>query len=135
MTRLLQALLALALMLPAVPVDATHLVPRDPQVHLPTVPEEPLLAQDIEPLRDLQAEWLHRLNSTGQGADAGIQAARNGAEAEAQREPLPGEVLLFTDGPESLGVSAIARSLGLSKTVVHRTLSSLVERGFLGLRA
>lgn len=100
MTRLLQALLALALMLPAVPVDATHLVPRDPQVHLPTVPEEPLLAQDIEPLRDLQAEWLHRLNSTGQGADAGIQAARNGAEAEAQREPLPGEVLLFTDGFE-----------------------------------
>lgn len=40
-------------------------------------------------------------------------------------------LLLFTDGPESLGVSAIARSLGLSKTVVHRTLSSLVGRGFL----
>lgn len=40
-------------------------------------------------------------------------------------------LMLFTDGPDSLGVSAIARSLGLSKTVVHRTLSSLVERGFL----
>ncbi|MEO6018951.1 MAG: IclR family transcriptional regulator [Knoellia sp.] len=40
-------------------------------------------------------------------------------------------LLLFTDGPDSLGVSAIARSLGLSKTVVHRTLSSLVGRGFL----
>lgn len=40
-------------------------------------------------------------------------------------------LLLFTDGPDSLGVSAIARSLGLSKTVVHRTLSSLVERRFL----
>ncbi|HET7400094.1 MAG TPA: IclR family transcriptional regulator [Intrasporangium sp.] len=40
-------------------------------------------------------------------------------------------LLLFTDGPDSLGVSAIARSLGLSKTVVHRTLSSLLERGFL----
>jgi DNA-binding IclR family transcriptional regulator len=40
-------------------------------------------------------------------------------------------LLLFTDGPAALGVSAIARSLGLSKTVIHRTLSSLVERGFL----
>jgi DNA-binding IclR family transcriptional regulator len=40
-------------------------------------------------------------------------------------------LLLFTDGPPTLGVTAIARSLGLSKTVVHRTLSSLVERGFL----
>jgi len=40
-------------------------------------------------------------------------------------------LMLFTDGPDSLGVTAIARSLGLSKTVVHRTLSSLVERGFL----
>ena len=39
--------------------------------------------------------------------------------------------MLFTDGPDSLGVTAIARALGLSKTVVHRTLSSLVERGFL----
>jgi DNA-binding IclR family transcriptional regulator len=40
-------------------------------------------------------------------------------------------LMLFTDGPDSLGVTAIARSLDLSKTVVHRTLSSLVERGFL----
>lgn len=40
-------------------------------------------------------------------------------------------LLLFTDGPDSLGVSAIARSLGLSKPVVHRTLTSLVQRGFL----
>jgi DNA-binding IclR family transcriptional regulator len=40
-------------------------------------------------------------------------------------------LMLFTDGPDSLGVTTIARSLGLSKTVVHRTLSSLVERGFL----
>ena len=40
-------------------------------------------------------------------------------------------LLLFTDGPQTLGVTAIARSLGLSKTVVHRTLSSLVSRGFL----
>lgn len=40
-------------------------------------------------------------------------------------------LLLFTDGPDELGVSGIARSLALSKPVVHRTLSSLVERGFL----
>jgi DNA-binding IclR family transcriptional regulator len=40
-------------------------------------------------------------------------------------------LMLFTDGPDSLGVSAIARSLGVSKPVVHRTLSSLVGRGFL----
>ena len=40
-------------------------------------------------------------------------------------------LMLVTDGPDSLGVTAIARALGLSKTVVHRTLSSLVERGFL----
>lgn len=40
-------------------------------------------------------------------------------------------LLLFTDGADSLGVTAIARALGLSKTVVHRTLSSLVDKGFL----
>lgn len=40
-------------------------------------------------------------------------------------------LLLFADGPDSLGVSAIARTLGLAKPVVHRTLASLVDRGFL----
>lgn len=40
-------------------------------------------------------------------------------------------LMLFTDGPGSRGVTAIARSLHLSKTVVHRTLVSLVDRGFL----
>lgn len=40
-------------------------------------------------------------------------------------------LLLFTDGPQTLGVSAIARTLGLSKTVVHRTLTSLTERGLV----
>jgi DNA-binding IclR family transcriptional regulator len=37
-------------------------------------------------------------------------------------------LLLFTDGPTSLGVSAIARELGLSKAVVHRILQTLVDR-------
>ena len=37
-------------------------------------------------------------------------------------------LLLFTDGPTSLGVSAIARELNLSKAVVHRILQTLVDR-------
>lgn len=40
-------------------------------------------------------------------------------------------LLLFTDGPSSLGVSAIARRLDLSKAVVHRTLQTLVDRELL----
>lgn len=42
------------------------------------------------------------------------------------------DVLLdFLAGPEYLGVSALARDLGLSKAVVHRILRTLVQRGFL----
>lgn len=37
-------------------------------------------------------------------------------------------LLTFIDGPEAIGVSAIARRLDLSKAVVHRTLQSLVDR-------
>jgi len=40
-------------------------------------------------------------------------------------------LLLFTDGPDSLGVTAIARSLDLSKAVVHRILQTLVDRRLL----
>mgnify|MGYP001180855211 CR=1 FL=1 len=40
-------------------------------------------------------------------------------------------LLLFTDGPDSWGVSAIARQLGLSKAVVHRILQTLVDRRLL----
>lgn len=40
-------------------------------------------------------------------------------------------LLLFTDGPDSWGVSAIARELGLSKAVVHRILQTLVDRKLL----
>ncbi|MBP0460731.1 IclR family transcriptional regulator [Streptomyces montanisoli] len=42
-------------------------------------------------------------------------------------------LLLFTDGPDELGVSAIARELGLSKAVVHRILQTLVGRGMVAL--
>lgn len=42
-------------------------------------------------------------------------------------------LLLFTDGPATVGVSWIARELGLSKAVVHRILQSLAGRGFVAL--
>ncbi|WP_281690331.1 IclR family transcriptional regulator [Pseudonocardia thermophila] len=40
-------------------------------------------------------------------------------------------LLRFIDGPESLGVSSIARELELSKAVVHRILQSLVAKRLL----
>jgi DNA-binding IclR family transcriptional regulator len=40
-------------------------------------------------------------------------------------------LLLFVDGEETLGVSKIARDLDLSKAVVHRVLTSFVDRGLL----
>jgi DNA-binding IclR family transcriptional regulator len=38
-------------------------------------------------------------------------------------------LLLFADGPTTLGVTRIARELALSKAVVHRILQSLTARG------
>ncbi|MBX3090072.1 MAG: IclR family transcriptional regulator [Cryobacterium sp.] len=40
-------------------------------------------------------------------------------------------LLAFMKGHDSLGVSAIARDLGLSKAVVHRVLQSLASRGLI----
>ncbi|MBO0801580.1 MAG: IclR family transcriptional regulator [Nocardiopsaceae bacterium] len=40
-------------------------------------------------------------------------------------------LLLFTDGPSTLGVTRISRELGLSKAVVHRILRSLMTRGMI----
>lgn len=40
-------------------------------------------------------------------------------------------LMVFTDGPRTLGVTAIARELNLSKAVVHRILNSLVDRKLL----
>jgi DNA-binding IclR family transcriptional regulator len=40
-------------------------------------------------------------------------------------------LMAFTDGPKTLGVTAIARELKLSKAVVHRILNSLVDRKLL----
>jgi DNA-binding IclR family transcriptional regulator len=42
-------------------------------------------------------------------------------------------LLLFIDGPSTLGVSRIARELGLSKAVVHRILRSLAARRMVTL--
>jgi DNA-binding IclR family transcriptional regulator len=40
-------------------------------------------------------------------------------------------LLLFTDGPRTLGVTRVSRELGLSKAVVHRILQSLTGRGLI----
>ncbi|SFS94331.1 IclR family transcriptional regulator [Saccharopolyspora flava] len=40
-------------------------------------------------------------------------------------------LLLFTDGPPTLGVSQVARELDLSKAVVHRILQSLTSRNLI----
>src|SRR3954465_9820396 len=74
---------------------------------------------------------------TSDGGRAPLRSAdRNGgAVAETQGTEAAARVVdvlvLFTEGPRSWGVSAIARRLGLSKAVVHRILQTLVERGLL----
>lgn len=54
----------------------------------------------------------------------------SGTEAAARVADV---LLLFADGPSALGVSHIARELGLSKAVVHRILQSLAARGMVTL--
>ena len=54
----------------------------------------------------------------------------SGTEAAARVADV---LLLFTDGPSALGVSHIARELGLSKAVVHRILQSLAARDMVVL--
>ncbi|GAB3275345.1 IclR family transcriptional regulator [Kineosporia babensis] len=55
--------------------------------------------------------------------------------AEASGTEAAGRVadvlLLFADGPQSLGVTEVARQLDLSKAVVHRILTTLVDRHLL----
>lgn len=57
----------------------------------------------------------------GTGDGAGTEGAGRVADV----------LLTFMEGPRSLGVSAIARELGLAKAVVHRILQTLVQRGLL----
>ncbi len=54
-------------------------------------------------------------------ANAGTESAARVADV----------LLLFTDGPSPIGVSAISRRLGLSKAVVHRILRTLVDHRLL----
>lgn len=54
-----------------------------------------------------------------------------GTEATARAASL---LLLFLSGEPSLGVSAIAREMGLAKSVVHRMLQTFVAQGFLTRR-
>jgi DNA-binding IclR family transcriptional regulator len=42
-------------------------------------------------------------------------------------------LLVFTEGPSTMGVSRISRELGLSKAVVYRILQSLAARGLVEL--
>ncbi|WP_103379806.1 IclR family transcriptional regulator [Pseudonocardia dioxanivorans] len=44
-------------------------------------------------------------------------------------------LLLFSDGPRTIGVTRAARELGLSKAVVHRILQSLTGRGLVAYDA
>lgn len=53
---------------------------------------------------------------------------QTGTEAAARVADV---LLAFLQGPHSLGVSALARELELSKAVVHRILQTLVQRGLL----
>lgn len=64
----------------------------------------------------------------GSGADSEATNDRSGTEGAARVADV---LTLFTSGPDVLGVSAIARELGLSKAVVHRILRSLASRQLL----
>lgn len=69
--------------------------------------------------------------AVGAGATSGYppgQGEVGGTEAAGRVSDV---LLLFATGPVHLGVSEIARELGLSKAVVHRILQSLVSRSLL----
>jgi IclR family transcriptional regulator, acetate operon repressor len=63
----------------------------------------------------------------GRGTDV---PGSSGTEAAARVADV---LLLFVGGPNTLGVSEIARELGLSKAVVHRILQSLTSRSLVRL--
>lgn len=66
---------------------------------------------------------VHNRKATLPEISAGTEAAARVADV----------LSLFTDGPSTLGVTQIARELGLSKAVVHRILQSLAARGMVAL--
>jgi len=62
------------------------------------------------------------------GAPGTDAADHSGTEAAARVADV---LLMFASGPAALGVSEIARELGLSKAVVHRILQSLASRSLV----
>ena len=62
------------------------------------------------------------------GTGGRVESLRSGTETAARVADV---LLLFTRGPAALGVSEIARQLGLSKAVVHRILQSLASRSLV----
>jgi DNA-binding IclR family transcriptional regulator len=54
-----------------------------------------------------------------------VEQAGQGTEAAARVADV---LILFASGPPTLGVSAVARELGLSKAVVHRIMRTLADR-------
>jgi DNA-binding IclR family transcriptional regulator len=70
------------------------------------------------------------VTSGGQAGTA--EQAGQGTEAAARVADV---LMLFTSGPPTLGVSAVARELGLSKAVVHRILRTLADRMLISVDA
>ena len=66
----------------------------------------------------------------GPGPDPETVSDGSGTEGAARVADV---LMLFTSGGDVLGVSAIARELGLSKAVVHRILRSLANRQLLAV--
>jgi DNA-binding IclR family transcriptional regulator len=66
-----------------------------------------------------------------QGRSRGADVAGSSGTEAATR--VADVLLLFVGGPNTLGVSEIARELGLSKAVVHRILQSLTSRSLVGV--
>lgn len=64
------------------------------------------------------------------GPDAPRETKVNGTTAAARAADI---LLAFMDSDAPLGVSRISRELGLSKAVVHRVLTTFVDRGLLVL--
>jgi DNA-binding IclR family transcriptional regulator len=63
-----------------------------------------------------------------------VKVGRPMADERTESSTRVADVLLqFVSGPETLGVSAIARDLDLSKAVVHRILRTLLDRDLLSV--
>lgn len=63
--------------------------------------------------------------------DEAALAAKSVSTGTEAAERVADVLLAFSHGEGSMGVSAIARELSLSKAVVHRILQSLVSRGLI----